>query len=531
MYNPAQSFDTYQPPPDFAGYYEPYESYESDEPAAPVRGGATGRVDTAVPAPVRGGNTGRVDTRVSEPGGEPEWGIARTTRLPEGEPLVAPATRMLVSDDTDLLASARQESEQVSSEVREMRLVLRQSQQELTKLNSKKAESAAQIEEMEAQLQMYPRDQIRDTYIASSEAEMRVFMMSEQVDAIKSKLAAFERYERFLRRTVELLEGMPPGAGAALPAANTPAPLAPAAPAPATPVVVATPEATVPAPEPPQPEPPQPEQRPQSAVRFDLHYGEGVPVEAPNYDLELVETRMLTPEPAAQAASRLTGSLEERQALQQAATVRVIQAEERVRGRVAQHLHERVLQPLVNMALGSEICVRVVDSDPPAAKAELGHLCDVLQSTLREATETMLELRPIYARGEGVVATIRRYATTLAEESGAAVEVAVPYGERELPPDVALAVFRVAQEALRNAVRHGQARHIEVVLSFVTDGLMVVIEDDGTGFDVDETLMRAANRETSGIMGMLERAEMLGGMLRVNSTPGEGTRVELGAPL
>ena len=275
----------------------------------------------------------------------------------------------------------------------------------------------------------------------------------------------------------------------------------------------------------------------QSAVRFDLHYGDGVPVEAPNYDLELVETRMLTPEtPPRSEQYALDGggtasSLEERQSLQQAATTRVVRAEERVRARVSQHLHERILQPLVTMALSSEIGARTVESNPPAAQAELDRLCDVLQSTLHEATETMLELRPIFDRGEGVVATIRRYATALAAASGVVVEVAVPYGERELPPDVALAVFRVAQEALRNAVRHGRARHIEVVLSFVTDGLMVVIEDDGAGFDVDETLLRAANGETTGIMGMLERAEMLGGMLRVNSTPGEGTRIELGAPL
>lgn len=527
MYNPAQAFDTYQPPPDLAEYFEPSDPYEPVAPQMPVRGGGSGRVDTRIPMPVRGGGSGRVDTRApapaaTPPADEPNWGIARTTRLPEGEPLPAPATRMLTQDEDDMRVSVRQEYDQVSGEVRELRLVLRQSQQEQSKLSVKKTESAAQVAEIEEQIQMYPREQIRDAYVANAEAEMRWFMMSEQVDNIKSKLSAFERYERFLQRTLDLLQRLPMEAAAPSPRPSTPLPSAPLAP------VASAPEATAPA------AASQPPVEQQSAVRFDLHYGEGVPVEAPNYDLELVETRMLTPEPKSSVPAQvdeLADSLETRQALQQAATVRVVRAEEQVRSRVSEHLHARILQPLVTLALSTDICANVVDADPPAARAELTHVRELLQSTLHEATETMLDLRPIFDAGEGLAATIQRYATALGAAYGASVEVAVPYGERELAPEVSLAVFRVAQEALRNAILHGQAHHIEVVLSFVTDGLMVVIEDDGAGFEVDETLMRAANHETSGIMSMLERAEMLGGMLRLNSTPGQGTRVELGAPL
>ncbi|HKV85586.1 MAG TPA: ATP-binding protein, partial [Ktedonobacterales bacterium] len=133
--------------------------------------------------------------------------------------------------------------------------------------------------------------------------------------------------------------------------------------------------------------------------------------------------------------------------------------------------------------------------------------------------------------GQGLTATIQRFATTLAGEKGLPLTFSAPHAERKLAPDASVAVFRVAQEALENAVRHSQATEVRVTVAFVPNGLSVTVEDDGVGVDVEQAMARAVQHQTAGIMGMLERAEMLGGWLRFESKLGKGTSVELYAPL
>jgi signal transduction histidine kinase len=90
-------------------------------------------------------------------------------------------------------------------------------------------------------------------------------------------------------------------------------------------------------------------------------------------------------------------------------------------------------------------------------------------------------------------------------------------------------IFRVAQEALANAIQHGRATQVRVTFAQPPEGVVLVVEDNGTGFDVEQALAKAAAHETVGIASMQERAEMLGGWLRIESARGHGTRVELSA--
>jgi signal transduction histidine kinase len=95
-----------------------------------------------------------------------------------------------------------------------------------------------------------------------------------------------------------------------------------------------------------------------------------------------------------------------------------------------------------------------------------------------------------------------------------------------LPPDLTLCLFRVAQEALQNAVKYSQARQVSMCLSGVSEGLALTIVDDGVGFDVD-----AVWGTGLGLISMGERVEAIGGTFKVRSTPGAGTRVEVKAPV
>ena len=407
-------------------------------------------------------------TRVLEP----------STPLPER----SAGTRLLVEQE-DLLTTCTKEYDQIMAEVRELRMLIQSSVQEVAKLNQRKIESARVIEDMEQRLRMYSREAIRDAYIAASESEMRIFMMSEQLDQMRAKLRAYEKYETFLKRTIDLIETLP------------------------------TQQERATAPEP----------LPQMAAE------EFVSSE-PNYDLELLHTRMLDLEELEQLRMRA----QPRQSVpmsESASTARIIQAEEDVRRKVSQSLHEKIMQSLVNLALSAEICEKTAQEDRDATLVELGHLKELIHSTLQEATQSMLALRPMQMSGQGLITAIRRYASAAGAENHLDVQFAAPNQERPLEPDHALAVFRIAQEAITNVVRHSHAESVAVTVLFDADTLTLTVEDSGDGFDVDAVLARATRHETTGIMGMLERAELLGGVLRVNSTPGNGTRIEMQAPL
>jgi two-component system, NarL family, sensor kinase len=99
-------------------------------------------------------------------------------------------------------------------------------------------------------------------------------------------------------------------------------------------------------------------------------------------------------------------------------------------------------------------------------------------------------------------------------------------GSRPLPPRVEVALYRVCQEALTNAARHARASRVTVRLVATPEAVRLVVMDDGDGFDPS-----SATDDRHGIVGMRERVEMLGGSLRIESSPEEGTRIEVAVPL
>ncbi|MCB2039422.1 MAG: ATP-binding protein, partial [Rhodoferax sp.] len=103
---------------------------------------------------------------------------------------------------------------------------------------------------------------------------------------------------------------------------------------------------------------------------------------------------------------------------------------------------------------------------------------------------------------------------------------------RRLPPDLETAVFRIVQEALTNVVRHAQARHVHVAIRLESpDQLQVQIRDDGVGFDVAAMRRRASEGNSIGVLGMQERATLVGGQLTITSAPGQGCTVTVACPI
>ncbi len=219
---------------------------------------------------------------------------------------------------------------------------------------------------------------------------------------------------------------------------------------------------------------------------------------------------------------------------------RLIQSQEELRQRVAQHLHDGPTQSLANLVLTAEICERIVQSDPHRALSELGHLKRMVNEALQQTRSFIFELRPMTLDDLGLAPTLRRYATELItryereHEIGAEpldINVQAPHGEPRLPTNIETALFRVAQEAMMNAISHGAAHHVLITILATADQVKLIVDDDGQGFDVDEALAWAVIRHATGITSMQERAEMLGGWLRIQSLRGQGSRVEISAPL
>ncbi len=199
----------------------------------------------------------------------------------------------------------------------------------------------------------------------------------------------------------------------------------------------------------------------------------------------------------------------------------VTAAQEAERRRIARDLHDEAAQSIVVLARGlgrlAEPGIDPVESAEAAAE-----LRDVAQASLRSIRSAVWALRPPLLDDLGLVPAIKALAETSARRRGNRVDLSVEGDERRLDPEVELAAFRTAQEALANADRHSAVDRAAVTVRFEEDGLTLIVEDAGKGFDP-----RVEASAGAGLTGMRERAGMVGGRLQVTSRPGDGTRVEL----
>jgi signal transduction histidine kinase len=135
------------------------------------------------------------------------------------------------------------------------------------------------------------------------------------------------------------------------------------------------------------------------------------------------------------------------------------------------------------------------------------------------------ELRPIVLDDLGLDAAIERYGRDVHARTGVRVTVAASLGAERLDSEIETVVYRVAQEAMTNAVKYARASHLEVFLEGTAADVRLIVSDDGEGFDI-----ATVEGKGLGLMGMRERSELVGGKLSVRSEQGEGTTVELHVP-
>src|SRR5207249_3675417 len=141
------------------------------------------------------------------------------------------------------------------------------------------------------------------------------------------------------------------------------------------------------------------------------------------------------------------------------------------------------------------------------------------------------DLRPMILDDLGLEPTLRGYIRQFTEKNRIEVNVAVIGLKGRLPRPIEVAVFRIVQEALNNIAKHAHAAHAQVNLEQESGDLLVTVEDDGSGFNVDELADRTDKGKALGIASIRQRAEMLGGQIILESLVGRGTKVSAAIPI
>lgn len=222
-------------------------------------------------------------------------------------------------------------------------------------------------------------------------------------------------------------------------------------------------------------------------------------------------------------SGRSTGGVE------QQGVVRVIQTEEAVRQGLVRKMHDSVASSISNFILQADVCLRFFDADPARARAELNALKNSAGKTFHNVTDFIFDLRPMMLDDLGVVPTLRRYTESFQEKNGIPVPITVTGVERRLESHIEVTIFRNVQELLTNALTHAQASQIQVALDLAPDLVTAVVEDNGSGFNAEEALN--GNSRTIGLSTLRERTEMLGGSLNIQSSLGQGARIEFSIPI
>jgi two-component system sensor histidine kinase DegS len=337
-----------------------------------------------------------------------------------------------------LIQESQKDYDQIQRELKEIDVLIRQSTVEVETLAQRSTQIASRLHQMELNLDTYPREDIKEIYTASHEAQMRLFMMRGQLEQLQGRQQGLQMQSQRLLQLVESAKQIAP----------------------------------------------------------------------------------------AEVMDRASGAA----AASQRDIVRVIEAQENERKRLAAQMHDGPAQSLNNLILQAEICERLFDSDPVQARVELGNLKNAVHVTFHRIRDFILTLRPMMLDDLGLVPTLKQYVQGFEDKTELSTNFTVMGRETRLPDHIEVALFRTVQELLNNVDSHAHATHVQVTLDFQDQRVVASVEDDGSGFDANEIQSSGQQRKGLGLSTIQERAEMLGGRVQFESRIGRGTKVRIEIP-
>jgi signal transduction histidine kinase len=224
-----------------------------------------------------------------------------------------------------------------------------------------------------------------------------------------------------------------------------------------------------------------------------------------------------------EAETRLRNTTRQLKALSR----RVLQVQELERRRVAVELHDELGQSLTAIKINLQLSQRLKDKALADINLENIH---IVEEALQQVRRLATNLRPSMLDDLGLAAALQWITEQSANRSGFSVVFHHVRSQPRLAADIETACFRIVQEALTNIARHAQAKQVEIRLDRQDDHVTLRITDDGCGFNLDEMRTRALAGDSIGVLGMQERATLVGGELTIETAPGHGSTVQLRAP-
>jgi signal transduction histidine kinase len=190
---------------------------------------------------------------------------------------------------------------------------------------------------------------------------------------------------------------------------------------------------------------------------------------------------------------------------------------------MARELHDTLAHTLSGLSVQLETVKAYLEVDPVTAQTLLDQSLAVTRSGLQETRRALKSLRASPLDDLGLALAISQLAHSAAERANLKLDLSLPEPLPALSPEVEQCLYRVTQEAVANVAHHANARHLSVTLTCEADQVMLLIKDDGRGFDV----CQGEQAGHYGLAGMRERATLIGADLNIESQPGHGTRLQL----
>ncbi|MFW5998725.1 MAG: sensor histidine kinase [Halanaerobiaceae bacterium] len=209
----------------------------------------------------------------------------------------------------------------------------------------------------------------------------------------------------------------------------------------------------------------------------------------------------------------------------QKVAMRVIEAQEEERKRVAREIHDGPAQSLANLVFRCEFTQKIIDKDVQQAKDELKSLKNIVRSSVQDVRKIIYDLRPMSLDDLGLIPTLKRYIDKFIKQTEININFEIRGEQKSLPSSYEITIFRLVQEGLNNIYKHAQADRGRVCLEFAENQVNILIVDQGQGFDIDEV-----NNDKFGLISMRERCDLVGGEMKINSKKNKGTRIQISIP-
>lgn len=210
----------------------------------------------------------------------------------------------------------------------------------------------------------------------------------------------------------------------------------------------------------------------------------------------------------------------------------VLEIQEQDRQRIARDLHDSTVQNLTGLIHKCELCTRLIDIDPVRIRLELNTISNTLKSVINEIREIIYNLKPMSLEDLGLIITIERFINQLMLHHDIKVKFTHNEERNDILPVIKLSIFRMIQEACNNAIKHAEAKCIEIDIQYQKECIKISIKDDGKGFDIENLKDHIPPDYTGyGLSIMKERVYLLSGEMKIQSTANKGTIVTITVPI